>query len=159
MLNWFKRRMRNVLEGGEQSGPRAEEASIEIPVLALLIEMSRADQDVDGREVEQLKSLATSHFHLQGARLQEVLSAAERAADEAVSLFQFTRKLDRAFDAPEKVRIVEMLWRMAAADGRIDKHEEYLVRKIADLLHVSHSQFMRMKHRVLAECDGLQAGD
>ena len=123
--------------------------SAEIATLALLIEMARADHDVDDREKEHVERLAEEHFDLNGIRLKQVVELAEQAADEAVSLFDFTRELDKTLKMNDKIRIVKILWRMAMADGHIDKHEEHLVRKVAELLHVPHSRFIQMKHHVL----------
>jgi len=65
-----------------------------------------------------------------------------------VSLYQFTGLINQHFTPEQKVRVVEMLWQVAYADGHLDPYEEALVRKIADLIHVPHRQFIQAKHRV-----------
>ena len=53
--------------------------------------------------------------------------------------------MNEHFSAPEKVDLFSCLWQVAYADGRIDKYEEHLLRRIADLLHISHRDFIRTK--------------
>ncbi len=65
-----------------------------------------------------------------------------------MSLYEFTRLLNEQLSREERIRIVEMLWRVAFVDSVIDKYEEYYIRKIADLLYVSHRDYIKAKHRV-----------
>ena len=82
---------------------------------------------------------------------QQLVQAAEREADAAVSLHGFTKLLNESLTPPEKLDVLELMWRVALADRHLDKYEEHLVRKVADLLHVSHSEFVRTKLRVQDE--------
>ena len=68
--------------------------------------------------------------------------------EEAVSLYEFTAVINDQFDREQKIDLVEMLWRVAYADQELDQYEEYFVRKIADLLHVSHKDYIQAKLRV-----------
>ena len=71
-----------------------------------------------------------------------------RHCDRAVELQQFTRRLHEQLSTAEKLRVVEMLWQVALADRILDKHEDHLVRRIAELLYVSHSDLIRIRNRV-----------
>jgi uncharacterized tellurite resistance protein B-like protein len=75
----------------------------------------------------------------------KLLADAARRADRAVSLHEFTHRLNRELPESDKLAIIEMLWRVSHADGRIDKHEEQLVQRIAGLLHVTDRDRMRLK--------------
>ena len=75
-------------------------------------------------------------------------SEASREADRAVSLQSFTRRLVEQLSEAERLRVVEMLWRVALADRRLDKREDYLVRQVAELLYVSQSDLIRIRNRV-----------
>ena len=77
-----------------------------------------------------------------------LLDEARREADRAVELQQFTRRLHEQLSEAEKLRIVEMLWRVALADKKLDKHEDHLVRRIAELMYVRHSDLIRIRNRV-----------
>jgi uncharacterized tellurite resistance protein B-like protein len=87
-------------------------------------------------------------FALDDASAALLLEEARSAADQAVELQQFTRRLHEQLSVAEKHRVVEMLWQVALADSRLDKHEDHLVRRIADLLYVSHSDLIRIRNRV-----------
>ena len=86
-------------------------------------------------------------FELDRSEVQTLLEAAETRVDEATSLYEFTRVINDSFEHEEKVRIVEMLWRVAYSDGELEKHEGHLVRKVADLLHLRHREYIGAKLR------------
>jgi uncharacterized tellurite resistance protein B-like protein len=87
-------------------------------------------------------------FSLSSAETEELAKLAEQEAGDAVSLYQFTALINRHFAASDKVRVIEMLWQVAYADGKLDRYEEALVRKIAELIHVPHRDFIQAKLRV-----------
>ena len=117
---------------------------------ALLVEIMRADYTARADERETIfRALATAFGDLSPDETRELLARAEERAEGVTSLYEFTRIINRQFDPDQKAHVVELLWRVAWADGDLDKYEEHLVRRIADLLHVPHSVFIRMKHRAL----------
>ncbi len=131
--------------------PVAREQRLRVATAALLVEMSRADFDEDDVERDTARKVLSTHFDLDAAEATELLGLADSRADEAVSLHEFTNLLHQHLPVEDKHEIVRMLWSVALADARLDKHEEHLVRKVAGLLYVSHSDLMRIKHRVLGE--------
>ena len=70
--------------------------------------------------------------------------------DHAACMHEFTQLINQSFSAKQKIKVVEMLWRVAYADGKLDKYEEHFVRKIARLLYVRHTDFIKAKHRISA---------
>jgi uncharacterized tellurite resistance protein B-like protein len=123
---------------------------LQIATAALFVEMTRADFEALQVEKEAvLKSLATT-LDLDRETAIELLGLAQEEAEEAVELFQFTRLVDSSFSKEQKVEIIERLWQIAFADNHLDKHEEHLVRKVADLLHVPHRDFIAAKKRARA---------
>jgi uncharacterized tellurite resistance protein B-like protein len=115
---------------------------------ALLIEVAKADSDFSNDERAALLRLLRSTFDLddQGLTALEGL-AAERSSD-AVSLHEFTRVIVDACEPEERCQLIGLMWQVAFSDDHLDKYEEHLIRKVADLLYVSHSDLMRMKHQV-----------
>ena len=89
------------------------------------------------------------HFGLDETSATELLVRAQRAVDEAVSLHDFTRALHDTLTREEKFVVVEMLWRVAYADGHLDRYEDGLVRKLSELLYIRHSDLVRIRNRVL----------
>jgi uncharacterized tellurite resistance protein B-like protein len=128
--------------------PAAREHGLRVATALLLIEVAKADYAEELAEDEILLSSLKQFFALDDAAAALLLEEARRTADRAVELRQFTRRLHEELSVAEKHRVVEMLWQVALADSRLDKHEDHLVRRIAELLYVSHSDLIRIRNRV-----------
>ena len=123
----------------------------ELATAALLVELARADFSESEREIEAIRQLLQKRFELSEEALDVLMVNAARRADKAVSLHELTHRLNRELPEADKLAIVEMLWRVSHADGRIDKHEEQLVRRIAGLLHISDRDRVRLKLKVVVD--------
>ena len=130
--------------GGEAD---AQPPPIELAAAVLMLEISLADSRFDTTERDAIRHLLLTCFKQPEDTVDELIRAAEQEVEAAVSLHDFTRLLNRRLSAAEKSRLIETLWRVAFADTVVDKYEEYYVRKIADLLHVSHGDYIKAKHR------------
>ena len=124
------------------------EKTIEFAAAVLMFEISRADSSIDTEEREVIDKALVEHFNLSQSEANELLALAEKEVDHSISLSEFTRAINDSLDAEDKVKIVELLWRVALADAVLDKYEEYFIRKIADLLYVSHKDYIRTKLKV-----------
>ena len=108
---------------------------------------SRADSSIGEEERKVIDHALVNHFHISASDTKELLALAEKEVDHVVSLHDFTRSINDALSREDRVKIVELLWKVAFADGVLDKYEEYFVRKIADLLYVSHKDYIQAKHK------------
>ena len=134
--------------GERASSPEEREHALRVATALLLIEVARADYaDSLAEDAAMLESLEQL-FSLDAADAKLLLDEARREADHAVELQQFTRRLHEQLSVAEKHRVVEMLWRVAFADQRLDKHEDHLVGRIAELLYVPRSDLIRIRNRV-----------
>jgi uncharacterized tellurite resistance protein B-like protein len=124
---------------------------LELATAALLIELARSDFSESSAERDAILQLLQKRFALAPAAVEALLAEASRRADGAVSLHEFTHRLNRELPQSEKLGIVEMLWRVSHADGRIDKHEEQLIQRIAGLLHISDRDRVRLKLKVVVD--------
>jgi uncharacterized tellurite resistance protein B-like protein len=131
------------------AGMLEDREPFELATAALLVELARSDFSESAAEVEAIRQLLQKRFSLSEEALDTLIADASRRADRAVSLHEFTHRLNRELPEAEKLAIVEMLWRVSHADGRIDKHEEQLVQRIAGLLHISDRDRVRLKLRVV----------
>jgi uncharacterized tellurite resistance protein B-like protein len=136
------------------AGQQGNEQALRLATAALLIEVTRADFHVDQAERRAVVDSVQRLFGLDRQETDELVALAEEEVDGAVSLFQFTQLVDREFSQEQKAQVIEMMWRVAFADLNKDRHEEYLVRKVADLLHVPHTTFIRTRHIVETELAG-----
>ena len=149
MIRAFQRFFESTLATAARAEEEAErEHGYHRATAALLVEIMRADYRVqDGERETVLRALAAAFGDLSPGEMRELLARAEEQAEDATSLYEFTRIVNREFGHDQKAHVVELLWQVAYADGDLDKYEEHLVRRIADLIHVPHSVFIRMKHR------------
>ena len=150
MLASIKRFFDLKLAAATESGtPAEQEHAYRLATAALLIEMTRADYDVKSVERDAVTRAVQRVFGLDAAETAELVALAEEEADAATSLYEFTRLINDNFEPEQKEHIVELLWQVALADGEIDKYEDHLVRRVADLIHVPHAVFIRAKHTAL----------
>ena len=119
-----------------------------LAVAALLLEVARADHVVDEAERRAVVAAIARVCELEGEDLDTLVVTAAQAVDEAVSFYDFTATINDRLSQAQKLKLLETLWRVAQADGRIDHYEEYYIRRLADLLHLSHRDFIRAKLRV-----------
>lgn len=122
---------------------------LQLAAAALLIELARADYRDDEREQQVIAEAVRSTFDLDDETVAELVTDARQHADGTTSLHEFTSRINQQFGDEEKIELVRQLWRVAYADGALDKYEDHLIRKVAELLYVSHSQFIRTKLEVL----------
>lgn len=120
----------------------------------ILLEMAATDEHRDEQELAVIHQAMRQAFEIDEAELEELIHDAEKLRGEAVSLHDFTRDLKAHLDRDERGDLVEWLWQVAWADGRVDRYEEQLLRRLADLLAVPHPEFIRRKHRA-AETAGV----
>lgn len=117
----------------------------------ILLEMAATDEQRDDEELTVIHRAMQDAFGIDDSELSELLRDAEKLRREAVSLHEFTRDLKSHLDRDERDQLVGWLWRVAWADGRIDRYEEQLLRRLADLLGVPHGEFIRRKHMAAPE--------
>lgn len=130
--------------------------ALEMAVAALLIEVSRADLDLSSSEKMSVITTLKQTFSLSGPDLVELIALAEQEVESSISIFQFTQLVNQEYSQPEKLELIEAMWRVAFADGELDKYEDYLIRKVADLIYVSHSDFIQRKLKVAESLDSNQ---
>jgi len=146
-------KLKELLLGSSSLSPAAldGEDALELAVAALMVEMARADFSVDQSEEQAIRRLLADHFKLTDQESFDLLVRARTAADESVSLHEFTRTLHTGLDERQKQEVILMLWKIALADSRLDKYEDYLIGKLAELLYVPRGDVIRLKYQVQSE--------
>ena len=124
------------------------EHELKLATAALLIEMMYQDDQVHEKEINAAKKALTEKFGLTDDEYHTLFALAEEEVKEAIDYHQFTSLIAREFTQAQKIKVVELLWSVAYADSHLDSMEEHMVRKIADLIYVSHKDFMKTKHKV-----------
>ncbi len=129
------------------------EHALRVATAVLLVEVTRADFSVEQSERQRLRQLLEQQFELSVEELDALLEQAEADADRLVSIQHITRLINQHYDHAMKLRIIQMMWHMVYADGEKDHYEEHLIRQVADLLYISHSEFVQARHRAEASGD------
>ncbi len=121
------------------------EHDLKTAVAALLIEVMRADSELQDDEQQTLNDTLKKYFSLTDDEVQELVDSAAKNLDEAIDYFQFSKQINAQCSAEQRIDIIELLWRLAYADGELDKHEEVVIRRVASLLYVTHEDFIAAK--------------
>jgi uncharacterized tellurite resistance protein B-like protein len=146
MLKKLLDRVSEALGPRGQHAPADRESTVRLATAVLMVDVARADMEFSAEEFDRVISLATRHFGLSPEQAAELTNAADETAEDLVSLHEFTQLLHAELSEGEKAEVVRLLWRVAFADGQLDRYEDALVLKISDLLHVSRGLVMRLKH-------------
>ena len=120
-------------------------ATEHLATAALLIEVMVIDGNLDDQELQSISQTLCEILDLTEAQVDELILLSREEVAEATSLYQFTREINNHFDLEGKMKLLTSMWRVAYADGHLDKHEEGIIRRVADLLHIRHNEYIRCK--------------
>lgn len=128
-----------------ESQSSISEHDLKTAVAALLIEVMRADDELQDDEQQTLNETLKKYFSLTDEAVEELIDGASQSLDDAIDYFQFSKQINAQCSAGQRIDIIELLWRLAYADGNLDKHEEMVIRRVASLLYVTHEDFIAAK--------------
>ena len=127
----------------------SDEHRLQLATAALMIEMMNQDDAVHEAEELAIKAAIQGKFFLTEEETQKLFELAHAEAKNANDYYQFTRLINENFTQQQKFTVIKYLWEIAYADEHLDRYEEHMVRRIAELIYVSHSDFIKAKHMVL----------
>lgn len=142
-------KLKTLFRQAEDAQAQPNSRALELTCAALMFEVARADFAIEATELDTVNALLTEQFDLTPEELVSVTEQAAQQADAATCLYEFTRTLNELASAEEKRALLAMMWRVAMADDVLSRYEEHLIRKVADLLYVPHSDFMAAKQQAL----------
>ena len=148
MLNSIRQFFENKLVNNEEEPTSSSIAKTDLACAALLIEVINSDHKLEEQETQAFFSVLQNNLNIPGEDIDELVELAENQAKEATSLYEFTSLINSDYDYSQKVGLIENMWRIAFSDNNLDKYEDHLIRKISDLIYVSHSDFIRAKLKV-----------
>lgn len=135
---------------GADADAGVADAGIERVCALLLMEIARADHCLDAAEIDSIHAELADATALSEQEIQAIVAEVQQEADALVSLHAHVAEINRQLDRPARIALVERMWRVAAADGQVDADEEHRIRRLSDMIHVRHREFMQAKHRALA---------
>lgn len=151
MLQYFKKLMVFSSDPAADSQSGAEQ--VHLAAAVLLVEVMMADHQVEEEEVTQIIKVLESLFGVQEQQSSVLIEQARQRHEDLVSLHEMTRIINEQGDQELKRKLVFAMWCISFADDVKDKYEEHLIRKVADLLYLSHSEFIQAKHKALSHCN------
>ena len=137
--------LKNLFEHSPQESEGSKERSLRLAAAALMVETVRADFTETSIEMTKLAQLLPTVLQLEPLEVQQLVSAAEERVEGATSLYEFTQVINEGWSLDRKVQLISAMWAVAYADGDADKYEEHLIRNVADLIYVPHSNYIHCK--------------
>jgi uncharacterized tellurite resistance protein B-like protein len=150
MFESFRKFLADVSQGGKHPG-QFEANDYRLAAAALLVHAAEIDGNISDVERTTLHQVIKRHFDLDETQTNTLLAEATQAEHEAVDLYHFTRLLNRALDEDGRRRMVEMMWEIVYADGRVTEFESNLIWRAADLLGISSRERIELGRRVAGE--------
>jgi uncharacterized tellurite resistance protein B-like protein len=130
---------------GEESNQQVSEISLEIACSVLLCEVMLADGQLDASEQNKLSTILSKKFQLSNEEVKDIIQRSLTICENATDFYQFTSKINDNYSTEQRIAMLELLWKVAYADGELASIEEHIIRKIADLLHLRHSEYIQTK--------------
>ncbi len=144
-------RLKQLFAATEAKPEKPDAHQLTVAATAMMVQLSRVDSNEDEAELRTIVDCAVRSHEVTREEAEEILADALSQADDSTSVYEFTGLINEHLDQQEKQALLESIWRVAFADGRIDKYEEHLIRRMADLLHLNHREYMQARHRAEGE--------
>jgi uncharacterized tellurite resistance protein B-like protein len=137
--------LKTLFQQTPQDNKESKERILRLAAAALLVETARADFTECNLEINKLSELLTAALKLQQSEVDDLVSAAQQRVEGATSLYEFTKVINDHCSLDQKVLLISAMWAVAYVDGDADKYEEHLIRNVADLIYVPHSNYIHCK--------------
>jgi uncharacterized tellurite resistance protein B-like protein len=125
--------------------PNDNSKRIALATCALMLEIAHADSEFDAAERDLVIQALKKRFDLTDQDAKSIIELAELERQESLDLWQFTNLINESFSYQDKLHVLKTLWSVVFADGTVDMHEEYLMRRLTNLLNLDHSDMIRAK--------------
>jgi uncharacterized tellurite resistance protein B-like protein len=147
VLSKLSRFIERHLQTGDASVGLSDDQK-QLAFVSLLIEVAMADHHFSDSEHQNLVDAIERKFNLPNTIILELVESAKQESANSTSLHPFTQLIHNHCTSQEKFDLIKAMWELAYADGVLDKHEDYIIRKLADLIYVPHTEFIRARNFV-----------
>ena len=121
---------------------------IQVATCALLLEVANSDDEFSDIERDNIIQILEKDFELSDEYAKELMELSDKEREESIDLWHFTNLINEHYSIEEKIKIIEMVWKVIYADGKLDKHEDHLAHKLSNLLKLTHKQLIDAKLKV-----------
>ena len=149
MIDLVKRFFRTSVRNGVAEHLEKRCQNTQVATCAILLEMARIDNEFSDEEQKSLISILKKRYGLSNEDAEELILVSNEELEGSIDLWRFTTLINRNYTVEDKLEIIRTVWEIAYADGKLDKHEDYLLHKLAELLHLTHKQLIDAKLSVL----------
>jgi len=149
MIDLVKKFFSKGLQNGSGNQKDAPKHDNRIATCALFLEMANIDGEFSGSEREKIISILKEQYQLSEEDTHALIEAADEELKNSIDYWKFTSLINENYSREEKITIVEMLWKIVYTDETLDKHEDYLVHKLSNLLRLSHKELIDAKVKIL----------
>ena len=143
-MNLFKKLFPSVDD--DVADAKSDTDQLQIATCLLLIEVSKSDDDFSQSEEEKIKSLLKNNFEIPNSELEEMFDLYNSRHNSMTSLYECTEIINKECSYDQKLKIIGYMWDIAYTDSKIDKYEDYTIRKVSELIYVKHKDFISLKN-------------
>ena len=150
MLGAFK----NIFDGSKREGSAEDKQfKLKVATCVLLLEAATADSNFSPQEQEKIIEILKSRFQMDDESVKELIDKSTAERENSTDLWYFTNLINENLDNEEKYNLMELVWEVIYSDGTLDKFENYVARKLVNMLNLDHSRFVELKMKVKGEAD------
>ena len=122
---------------------------IQIATCAILLEIANSDEEFSDIEKENIISVLKRDFQLSDESANKLIEISNKEREKSTDMWHFTHRINENYSIEDKIQVIETVWKVVYADGKLDKHEDYLVHKLSTLLRLTHRQLIdaKIKHK------------
>jgi uncharacterized tellurite resistance protein B-like protein len=148
-------RLKSILAGEVKTPSAQDEAEkkrrLQIATAVILLEVALSDDEYTNDEQELIVEILKENFSLDDESVRELLLVSEEQRSRSIDLWHFTEIINSRYEDEDKYRIIEMVWKVIYADGRLDKFEDHIVHKLALILHIPHERMIEAKMKFIPD--------
>ncbi|MDX1492683.1 MAG: TerB family tellurite resistance protein [Longimicrobiales bacterium] len=155
MLSSIKKFFSSSMNPAPEADPQEAAKDIRLAACALLLELAHADREFTDDERQHLESAVRRQFGLDATEAGKLLDLAQQEREEAVDLWQFTNLIAENYSTGQKMVLAEIMWGLVYSDGDLASKEDYLMRKICNLLRLEPGYLAEARKRYTGKSDDL----
>jgi uncharacterized tellurite resistance protein B-like protein len=151
MMDLIKKVFGSEIDESSENIHGVQSHDIRIAACSLFLEMANIDAEFSKDEWKRIIEILKNEYSLSAEHAVDLVNSAEKQLRDSLDLWYFTNQINENYSKEEKIRVVELLWQIIYTDGKMDKHEDYLVHKLARILRLSHSELIDTKLKVIKQ--------
>jgi len=156
MLGKFKKIFNSSSRGKSELSKEDRELRLKTATCVILLEAATADENFSDQEQRKILDILKARYNMTDDEVEELIEKSERERADSTDLWYFTNLINENMDNEEKYSLMELVWEVIYSDGTLDKFENYVARKLQNMLNLDHSTFIELKMKVKNEITASQ---